>query len=267
MNISKNEKLLLLYEAVGEIDEKVATDALEYKHRANIKGVRLAVVLAACICILVASFTVGLNIALGGAKSEDPRDEMAADGNNSPETVAPDQALTTPAPAQNDEKPKDTSKEPSGEVADTTESDTKPPESTLDGNDGNIERLEALILESKGDMTKIDGNNRIEEVLYNGKLSVIVTESDGDSYAIVFEGEDNVKNMKAVLSGTVSKNIDKNTVTSYKVWVSFGDGSAVTPYLEYNDSNKFTGSLSEYTPTVYPSNEFIAFFEMLLKNN
>lgn len=264
MNISKNEKLLLLYEAIGEIDEKTATDALGYRHRANIKGIRLAVVLAACICILIATLTVGLNIALGGAKAEDPMDDemAAADGNNSPETVAPGQALTTPA--VNDEAPSDTTTEPSEDVADSVQNGTNPPESTLGGN---IEWLEALISENKGDMTKIDGNDRIEELLNNGKLSVIVTDSVGGIYAAIFENEDNIKDMKTVLAGSVSQNIAYDEKPNYKVWVSFGDGSAVTPYLEYNDSNKFTGKLSEYTPTVYPSSEFVAFFEMLLKNN
>ena len=235
MKESKNEKLLVLYEAIGEIDPHVATAALKYKHKTNIKSIRLVIVLAACICILAATLIVGMNLALGGAKGEDPGDKnLAEDAENALTEEAEDVTLS----------------------ADGTQPEWGVPDIKKD--------LENLLNESKAVMTAID-DSEVDTVLYNGRLSLML--SDGAKlYFKAFENVENAEALKDSLS--VSGELLGGAETlKYKVWISFGDGRVVTPYLEYSEENIFYGILFDYSPKVLPSDEFVTELINLFENN
>ena len=235
MKENKNERLLILYEAIGEIDPQVATSTLDYKHKTNIKGFRLIVVLAACVCILAASLIVGMNLALGGAKSEDPM----ADKNNmemSGSTAAPGgtQATADDMAASETRVPEN--------------GDGLPPES--DASD-KINYIQNILILNKGIMTQIDGS-QVGTVLYNGKTTLIW--SDGEELYV--RETENTEVLKDALSAS-REPIPDGEMPTYKIWISFGDGRVVTPFLEYSEENSFEGTLFDYSPKVLPSDEFI----------
>ncbi len=251
MKESKNERLLVLYEAIGEIDPRVATSALDYRHKTNIKSVRLIIVLAACICILAATLIVGMNLALGGAKSEDPmadKNMENAEGSSAPEgtqatndEMADDAtAVTTPAP----------------EIGDG-------PQNSL-GETDKIDFLQNCLSYYKDSMAQIN-DSEVDTVLYNGKLTLIL--SDGAKlYAKAFENTENAESLKDALyiSG---EPIGDAEIPTYKTWISFGDGKVVTPYIEYSEENIFNGILFDYSSKVWPSDAFVTELKNLFENN
>ena len=231
MKQSKNEKLLILYEAIGEIDPQVATSALDYKHKTNMKSIRLTVVLAACICILAASLIVGMNLALGGAKSEDP----TADKNME---MSGDTAL-----------PEGTQATADGTAA----AGTTPPEMEegLPSVSDKVDKIQNILMLNKGAMTQIN-DGQVGTVLYNGKTTLIW--SDGEKLYV--RETENTESLKDTLSASVEP-IPHGEMPSYKIWISFGDGRVVTPFLEYSEENVFDGTLFDYSPKVLPSDEFL----------
>ena len=254
MNGAKKEKLLLLYEVIGELDERTATEALLYKHKANIKSLRLVVVLAACICIVAATLIVGMNIALGGAKGEDPGDGNFAEDREEAMTEGVVQTqgndmsgvVTTPAP----------------EGADGT----LPPNETQTevSSTDSIKALENLMSESKASMIVIDVTQS-GSFLYNGKLSFIWADEYGNIYAKTIESTEKAEALGSALSGGNTTYLAE--IPKYKIWISFGDGRIITPYLEYSEENVFCGVLFDYQPKVAPSEKFMSVISSVLKNN
>ena len=261
MSVTKSEKLLMLYEAIGEIDEKTATEALTYKHRSNIKGIRLTVALAAAVCVLAATLVVGMNIALGGAKSEDPRAENGVGNEGDP--LAPGNAVATDSEEEAE----------TVEDCETTVAATTPPSDALEdvfdesvAAKDKIEFLQNILSKPNNGMTQIE-NGSVGTVLNNRKLTVIWSDEVGTLYARTFESDSAVNKLKEALRTGISESIGDDEVPTYKIWISFGDGSVVTPFLEYLEENIYQGMLPDYSPKLVPSDDFLKTLANILENN
>ena len=248
MTEQKMKKLLRLYEAMGDIDPSLAANARDY--RCSVKGrtLRLCVVLAACIVLFAAMMIVGVNIALGGAKSEDRDNMLSKDsvvsevvGGNSPET--PDEQITRPA-------------------HDVT---TTAPEST--GMLPIVMTVESILKSSENKALTLD-EAELSSIINKEKVSIIWRDTKGVYYFVEFEkSEETDKLIIALSTSSANSKFNGNASVIRKLWVSLGDGTVVTPYLEYNESNVSNGKIFDYEPSICPSAEFAQILTSLLEKN
>jgi hypothetical protein len=103
---------------------------------------------------------------------------------------------------------------------------------------------------------------------FDGEVSLIWTYGDEDEYhKLVFEeryAESEVKNCMSKSVELIStENADDNVC---KVWVSYGNGEVVSPYLRESAGNVSYAELFEYSPEVVPSESFCDMVREALDN-
>jgi len=199
MNNIKEEKALRLYESIGDIDQGMATSALNYKAR-YVSPLKLGFIIAACLSLMVMFFVGGLRIIDGGLKLDE--NPGAADTVSSFDSV----------------------------LSETSDTSLICEESEIDFFSGRVELIWS------------DGENYYVKPL--GKKAEVDTVLDGIGKGADVDGDDKFR---------------------YKVWVSYGDGRVVSPYLKDTEGNVGYASLFDYSPEIVPNGDFVDSLSELLK--
>lgn len=93
---------------------------------------------------------------------------------------------------------------------------------------------------------------------FDGEVSLIWSyEGDSDYYKLVFDGSDAEKTIKKQMA-TPKKEISTTSsdALACKVWISYGNGEVVSPYLKESSGNIGYSILFDYSPEVIPNEEF-----------
>lgn len=200
MNNIKEEKALRLYESIGDIDQGMATAALNYKSSRSASPLKLAVIIAACLSLMVMFVIGGLRIIDGGLK--------------------------------------------------------------LDANPGAADTVSSFdsVLSETSDTALLCEESEID--FFSGKVELIW--SDGENYYVKPLGKK--AEVDTVLDGIGrGADVDGDEEFRYKVWVSYGDGRVVSPYLKDTEGNVGYASLFDYSPEILPDGDFVDSLSELLE--
>ena len=108
-----------------------------------------------------------------------------------------------------------------------------------------------------------------EEIdFFDGNISIIWSyEGENDYYMLSFAGAADGQAVKNKMSSTTDT-IDATMADSLgvKVWVSFGNGEVVSPYLKASGGNVGYRELFDYSAEVIPSGEFTDFVQNEIYN-
>lgn len=138
--------------------------------------------------------------------------------------------------------------------------------SAAEGYDANTALLTCLS-ESK---TKTIGYTEAP-ALDDGKISIIWRdESDGTYYSVTLEAlsASQERQLEALLKGTAATAVSRaGDPAPFSLWVSTGDGTAVSPYLSASSGNVSYGTPAEYAPEQLPSEALAEFLKELIESN
>ena len=106
----------------------------------------------------------------------------------------------------------------------------------------------------------------ITSLLYGNTTRLIWTFDGEVYYSVNVYGRD-VDTINRYLKNDRYQKADADDeFTNFRFWISYGDGSVTTPYLEKNSGRISYHSLSDYLPEVYPSGEFARFIATLISD-
>ncbi|MBQ7383870.1 MAG: hypothetical protein IJV72_03660 [Clostridia bacterium] len=94
--------------------------------------------------------------------------------------------------------------------------------------------------------------------LFDGQTKLIwQSESDGEYYSLTLTRNDDVARLNGALRNTYAeaKSVESGEVPDIRVWISYGDGKVVSPYLKKSEGNVGYGELFGYSPEILPSEE------------
>ena len=92
---------------------------------------------------------------------------------------------------------------------------------------------------------------RSEDIdLFSG-AQIIWQEKDTEGYYAVKVNDDDVSTLKSLTAASETA-VDPEADHTVKLWISFGDGTVISPYLKENPGNVGYGELFDYEPEVYP---------------
>ena len=122
-----------------------------------------------------------------------------------------------------------------------------------------VYKLDSMLGE-EADQVLIKAESDID--FFSGEVELIW--SDGENYYIKPLGKKNEVNslLNAIGKG---EEVDGDKDFEYKVWISYGDGRVVSPYLKDTDGNVGYASLFDYSPEIVPSEDFVDSVNELLK--
>ena len=101
--------------------------------------------------------------------------------------------------------------------------------------------------------------------LFDGAIKLIW--NDGDSYKVIrLSGESERRQLDSAMSRSFAnaKAVEGEADLGMLVWVSYGDGRVVTPYLKNNAGNVGYGELFEYDPEIVPTDDMSDFVNYLV---
>ena len=122
-----------------------------------------------------------------------------------------------------------------------------------------VYKLDSMLGE-EADQVLIKAESDID--FFSGEVELIW--SDGENYYVKPLGK---KNEVTPVLNEIGKGeeIDVDQSFEYKVWISYGDGRVVSPYLKDTDGNVGYASLFDYSPEIVPSEDFVDSVNELLK--
>lgn len=119
----------------------------------------------------------------------------------------------------------------------------------------------SAVLEAKRDEYRTYSEDEID--LFDGKVTLIWKYADRDGYCKkTFSEAQRRKLVSNIGKGTVTGNTSQKT--ECYVWVSFGDGTVVSPCLSESSGNIGYGTLFEYEPEIEPSADITSYIRTLL---
>ena len=104
---------------------------------------------------------------------------------------------------------------------------------------------------------------------FDGEVSVIWKyDGENDYYKLVLGKTKNDAAIRNKVSG-VNKQIDEETAISLgvSVWVSYGNGEVVSPYLKTSNGNVGYAELFDYSPEIVPNDDFVQFVKNTISNS
>ena len=122
-----------------------------------------------------------------------------------------------------------------------------------------VYKLDSMLGE-EADQVLIKAESDID--FFSGEVELIW--SDGENYYVKPLGKKNEVNPVLNEIGK-GEEIDVDQSFEYKVWISYGDGRVVSPYLKDTDGNVGYASLFDYSPEIVPSEDFVDSVNELLK--
>ncbi len=125
--------------------------------------------------------------------------------------------------------------------------------------------LDAVLLSVKN----LNGKTECAEEkinLFSGTASIIWQYEGSDGYYVQHIGNSQALYKKVeMLNGTSSPLTPQNaSEIRCKVWISFGDGTVISPYLTQSAGNTGYGRLFDYDPEIEPSADFAQYISYLL---
>lgn len=95
--------------------------------------------------------------------------------------------------------------------------------------------------------------------LFDGDVKIVWQSADGGDYYTLSVGEEYKSALSNALSQTysISEKADSDGVVLRRVWISYGDGRVISPYLKDSAGNVGYGELFDYSPEILPSDEFL----------
>lgn len=103
--------------------------------------------------------------------------------------------------------------------------------------------------------------------LFDGVTKLIWQSEDSDGYYVMAITNTEDKNaLDRALNSTYSsanKSVSESD-ENVSVWISFGDGSVTSPYLEKSEGNVGYGELFNYSPEIVPSDSLVRFVDDLI---
>lgn len=139
---------------------------------------------------------------------------------------------------------------------------SKVPDKIEDAGISNSQSLENILHEvSETEAVRFSSVDDID--YFDGEVSLIWNFVGQDVYySLKFSQNVSAATVKNNLSGT-TKQLDANSlsVVVCNVWVSYGDGTVVSPYLKESCGNVGYAELFEYSPEIEPSEKFTRFVE------
>ena len=122
-------------------------------------------------------------------------------------------------------------------------------------------RENTAFLTAIGNLTSTLPASATAPSLHDGLSKIIWMDSGGAYYTLVLE-EITTQQKNAILSMLETKAPEK--AISYtedappcSVWLSFGDGTAFSPYLPYAEGTKSYGTISDYAPEYLPAEDLM----------
>ena len=104
--------------------------------------------------------------------------------------------------------------------------------------------------------------------LFDGNIKLIwQSESDGEIYSLNVTGNTYENMLVKALGRTYSRGEEisaDDELEAVRVWISFGDGSVISPYLKKSSGNVGYGELFEYSPEIVPDDEFSKLIDDLI---
>ena len=122
-----------------------------------------------------------------------------------------------------------------------------------------VYKLDSMLGE-EADQVLIKAESDID--FFSGEVELIW--SDGENYYVKPLGKKNEVNSVLNEIGK-GEEIAVDQSFEYKVWISYGDGRVVSPYLKDTDGNVGNASLFDYSPEIVPSEDFVDSVNELLK--
>ncbi len=97
---------------------------------------------------------------------------------------------------------------------------------------------------------------------FDGKTHIIWSMDDSDKYYRITLTESDGKslNNKAATWSDLTADVAES---GFRLWIAYGDGKVVSPYLKSGNGNVGYGKLFDYSPEVQPSKEFEGFIKNL----
>lgn len=116
--------------------------------------------------------------------------------------------------------------------------------------------LESVLSEADGSARVMSYSSSDDIDLFDGSVKIVW--SDGESYSVVRLSNESEQNRFASavarsFNGARAAEQDKDNEIS--VWISYGDGRVITPYLKNTAGNVGYGELFEYEPEIAPTRE------------
>lgn len=91
-----------------------------------------------------------------------------------------------------------------------------------------------------------------EVELFNGVGQIIWQNEDNDDYYVIkLDGDIQPETLESYCTPSQME-LDPAVNDGASVWISFGDGRVITPYLKESSGNVGYGALFDYEPEVYP---------------
>ena len=101
----------------------------------------------------------------------------------------------------------------------------------------------------KVDREKID--------LFDGSARIVWKYSDETEYRARELSSDEANKLISSLKSSKGQRVDKtDTEDDVSLWICYGDGRVISPYLELTEGNVGYGEIFDYTPEYEPSQEF-----------
>ena len=101
----------------------------------------------------------------------------------------------------------------------------------------------------KVDREKID--------LFDGSARIVWKYSDETEYRACELSSDEANKLISSLKSSKGQRVDKtDTEDDVSLWIYYGDGRVISPYLELTEGNVGYGEIFDYTPEYEPSQEF-----------
>ena len=116
--------------------------------------------------------------------------------------------------------------------------------------------------------TEVQRLSEDELPLFDGSLNLIWrAEGDEEFCVLDISSELDAKEVNLLISDHGEElSPSKAEEIKYDVWISFGDGTVISPYLKKSNGNIGYGELFTYTPEVSPASELTEIIDELINN-
>ena len=99
--------------------------------------------------------------------------------------------------------------------------------------------------------------------LFDGNVKII-WENAEHYYALEVLGESDIQRLEHALRTTYSKAEKVGTDEGVRVWISYGDGSVISPYLSESAGNVGYGVVFDYSPEIVPTDDLARLVDDLI---
>ena len=137
----------------------------------------------------------------------------------------------------------------------------------MDGSPTHDEMAESITLADALARAEMGGAHSFTEAqsidLFDGKTKII-WESAGCYYVLDVASASERQSLSKALDATYSASQNIGADDGVRLWISYGDGSVVSPYLRESAGNVGHGELFDYSPEIMPSDDLARLVDDLI---